>query len=271
MGLMGSDGRPVLDLAGVSLLRDGVLVLEDVSWTVGPGEHWAVLGPNGSGKTSLLHIAAGYLWPTRGAVSVLGSRFGKVDLRVLRRRIGWVSPALAAQLSPGESAREVVLSGRFAALNLFFAHPGAEDTAQADDLLEVLGIAYLAERPFGVLSQGERQRVLVARSLLADPELLILDEPTAGLDLGAREDFLEALQVLTQAVGGPTVVFVTHHVEEIVPGISHVLLMRQGAVVAAGEKADVLRNGPLSRALGLPVEVHSRYDRHWAIPSPEAG
>jgi iron complex transport system ATP-binding protein len=258
---------PVLELSEVGLVRDGVVVLDAINWRVMPREHWAVLGPNGSGKTSLLHIVAGYLWPTRGAVRVLGARFGGVDLRVLRRRIGWVSPALASQLPPEEPAREVVLSGRFATLHLFFDRPGSRDEDRADELLETLAVTYLASRPFGVLSQGERQRVLVARALMADPELLVLDEPTAGLDLAAREDFLDALEVLTGAPDGPTVLFVTHHLEEVVPGLSHVLLLRRGTVVAAGEKASVLRSEELSMALGLPLEVHSRHGRHWAIPA----
>lgn len=259
----------VIELAGVGLVLDGVRVLDGVDWTVRRGEHWAVLGANGSGKTTLLRIAAGYQWPTRGSISVLGHRFGQVDLRRLRRRVGWVSPSLASELRPYDPALDVVLSGRFASLNLFFEHPSDEEREEADALLDTLGVPYLAARPFGVLSQGERQRVLLARSLMADPELLILDETTAGLDLAAREDFLEALQVLTEAPDGPTILFITHHLEEIVSGVTHVLLLRGGRVVAAGRKAVVMDEDVLSEAMGVPLEVHARHGRHWAIPLPQ--
>ncbi len=263
-----SAGSPILELEEVGLVLDGVRVLDSVDWSVRRGEHWAVLGANGSGKTTLLRIVAGYQWPTRGGVTLLGYRFGQVDLRRLRRRIGWVSPSLAAELRPFDPALDVVVSGRFASLNLFFDHPTEGERSEAHELLDTLGVAYLAERPFGVLSQGERQRVLLARSLMAEPEVLILDETTAGLDLAAREDLLEALQVLTEAADGPSIFFVTHHLEEIVPGITHVLLLSGGRVVAAGPKEAVLGEEALSEAMGVPLEVHARHGRHWAIPLP---
>ena len=258
----------MLGLDRVTVVQDGVRLLDDVTWSVERGEHWAVLGPNGSGKTTLLRIVAGYLWPSAGTVSVLGKTFGHVDLRDLRRRLGWVSPALAAQLAGRESAWEVVVTGRYAGLSLFFDHPTPQDRERADILLDALGVSYLARRPFEVLSQGEGQRVLLARALMADPDVLILDEPTAGLDLAAREDFLEALDVLTAAPDGPTVLFVTHHLEEIVAGMTHVLLLRAGAVVAAGLKEEALQAAGLSEAMGVPLTVHAQHGRHWAIPLP---
>lgn len=258
--------QPVARLEAVSFVAGGKVVLDCVSWSLLPGEHWTVLGGNGSGKTTLLRILAGQLWPSRGSVSLLGLRLGTVDLRELRRPIGWVSPALAASLPARDSAAEIVLSGRFASIGLFFAEPEESDRERAVELLDALGCSGLADRTFGVLSQGERQRVLIARALMAEPRLLLLDEPTAGLDLAAREDFLEALEVLTAAPEGPTVVFVTHHLEEVVPGLTHVLLLRQGCRVGGGRKAAVLSDALLSSTLGVPVEVLEREGRYWALP-----
>jgi iron complex transport system ATP-binding protein len=249
----------------VSVTLGGQPVLRELSFSIMPGQHWAVLGGKGAGKTTVLRLLAVYLWPTSGRASLLGHRLGGIDLRDLRHAIGWVSPALTEVLRPSQSARDVVLTGRFAALNLFFEQPTQDDALLADELLETMGVGLLGSRPFGRLSQGEKQRVLIARALMAQPRLLLLDEPTAGLDLAAREDFLQALQVLTTAEEGPTVVFVTHHLEELVPGVTHVLLLARGCALAGGPKEEVLRDGLLTEALGVPVEVIERYGRFWAL------
>jgi len=259
------DAEPVIALDGVDVVRDGTALIQDVTWHVLPGEHWALLGPNGAGKTTLLQVIAGYLYPTRGTVRVLGREFGRVDVRSLRRSIGWVSPRLAQRLHPNENAVDVTVSGRFASIGLFFEQPDRADYVRAEGLLDALGCLYLAGRPFGVLSQGEQQRVLVARALMADLRILVLDEPTAGLDLAAREDLLESLAVLARSPAGPTVLLVTHHPEEIVPAISHTLLLSGGRVVAAGPTAEVLLDGPLSLAMGVPIEITRLDGRFWAL------
>ena len=269
------EGAPGVDevirLRGVSLVRDGVPLLSAIDWSVARGEHWAVLGPNGSGKTTLLRLVAGYVQPTQGAAEVLGGVFGRTDLRVLRRRIGWVSPAMADRLHPGDPALDVVLGGIFATVGLFHESPTHDDRAKAGDLLEALGCGSLGPRRFGVLSQGERQRVLLARALISDPSLLVLDEPTAGLDVAAREDLLESLTVLASASDGPTILLVTHHLEEIVPGFSHALLLSGGRVLAAGPRQRVLTAPLVSSALGVDVEVVERDGRLWSIVRRNGG
>jgi iron complex transport system ATP-binding protein len=262
------DAEPVIALDGVDVVRDGTTLIQDVTWHVLPGEHWALLGPNGAGKTTLLQVIAGYLYPTRGSVRVLGHEFGRVDLRTLRRSIGWVSPSLARRLHMSESALDVTVSGRFASIGLFFERPDRADLTRAEGLLDALGCSHLAGRAFGVLSQGEQQRVLVARALMADLRILILDEPTAGLDLAAREDLLESLAVLAGSPEGPTVFLVTHHPEEIVPAISHTLLLSGGRVVAAGPTAEVVVDVPVSLAMGVPIEITRLDGRFWALVRP---
>ncbi len=260
--------EPVIALDGVDVVKDGTALIQEVTWHVLPGEHWALLGPNGAGKTTLLQVIAGYLYPTAGSVRVLGQEFGRVDLRVLRRSIGWVSPSLARRLHMGESALNVTISGRFASIGLFFEQPDGADVTRAEGLLDALGCSHLAGRAFGVLSQGEQQRVLIARALMADLRILILDEPTAGLDLAAREDLLESITVLAGSPDGPTVFLVTHHPEEIVPAISHTLLLSGGRVAAAGPTADVLVDGLVSLAMGVPVEITRLDGRFWALVRP---
>jgi iron complex transport system ATP-binding protein len=255
----------VLSLRGVSLRRDGFSLLSGVDWTIGHGEHWAVLGPNGSGKTTLLRIAAGYLQPSQGEVEVLGSVFGRADLRDLRRRIGWVSPTLEALQHPRDSVLDVVMGGLFATIGLFHEHPTSEQLERGADLLEAVGCSSLADRRFGVLSKGERQRVLTARAMISEPQLLVLDEPTAGLDIGAREDLLEALDVLTAAEDGPTVVLVTHHLEEIMPGFTHALLLSGGRVVSSGPRRDSLVAPLVSEAMGVELDLVEGAGRLWAI------
>jgi iron complex transport system ATP-binding protein len=260
---------PLLALSGVEVVRGATTLLADIDWTVAHGEHWAVVGPNGSGKTTLLRLLAGHLWPTVGHVSLLGEQLGRVELRHLRRKIGWVSPALADALDPRDPSLEAVLGGRYGVFKSVYAQPTPDERSEAAALLHAMGLEGLEGRPFGVLSLGERQRVLLARSLMARPRLLLLDEPVAGLDLAAREDVLQAVEVLMSAEDGPSVVLVTHHVEEVPPAMGHVLLLQRGRALASGPKQEVLTRDNLSRAFGIPVQVLARAGRYWAFAHPD--
>ena len=268
---------PAIRLVGVTVVRDGRAILDRVDWTVGGGERWAVLGPNGSGKTTLLRIASLYLHPTAGTVEVLGARLGRVDVRRHRTGIGLVSPAFADLLRADVTALDVVMTAREAALEAWWHSYGDDDRAAARFLLARTGAEALAERTFGTLSSGERQRVLLARSLWGDPGLVLLDEPTAGLDLGAREDLVGRLAGLAADRTTPPTVLVTHHVEEIPAGFTHALLLRDGRVVARGPIGDVLDAGPLSATFGLPLALDRRDGRYAARaltvprPAPAAG
>jgi len=246
---------PALSLRGVGVVRDGRELLGGVDWDVGRHERWAVLGPNGSGKTTLLRICGAELHPTAGRVEVLGERLGRVDVRALRSRIGWVSGALTRLLRPGITAREVVVTGRRAALETWWDTFTPGDWARADALLAEAGMAAVADRPFGVISEGERQQVLIARALMGEPELLLLDEPAAGLDLGARERLVSRLADLAADPSTPPVVLVTHHAEEIPPGTTHALLLRGGRVVTAGPVGDALTTDSVSAAFSVAVTV----------------
>jgi iron complex transport system ATP-binding protein len=243
------------------LRRDGPPILDGVDWTVGAGERWAVLGPNGSGKTSMLRLAGAHDHPTAGEVDVLGHRLGRVDLRALRSRIGFVSGALVRALRPTLTAHDVVVCGTTAALEPWWHTYGVDAHARADVLLSGAGID--SGRPFGVLSEGERQQVLLARLLIADPELVLLDEPFAGLDLGARERLLRRLASLD---GPAPLVLVTHHVEEIPTTATHALLLRAGRIVTSGPLDEALTAGALSEAFGLSVTLH-RVDGRWSARS----
>lgn len=261
------DDRSVIDLRGIHLSRWGKEILRGIDWRVSPREQWAIVGANGSGKTTLLRIVTGYLWPSKGSVAVLGHRFGHVDLRELRKRIGWVSSALQHRMPPGCEALDAVVSGAYASIGLY-ARCGREQLDRARALLERMGCAGIADRPFGVLSLGEQQRVLIARSLMPDPPLLILDEPCAGLDLQAREHLLEVIDGLARAPHpdgrGRTLVFVTHHVEEITPVFTHALLLKAGQALRQGIKADVLTGECLSEAFEIAVDVEPSDGRFWA-------
>ena len=249
------DGRlPVARVEVGSFRRDGVTILRGVEWTIEAGQHWAVLGPNGSGKTSLARILGAYEWPSEGAVEVLGDRFGRTDLRELRKKIGLVSSALEPRFPDAEDAQSIVLSGFEASIGRNRAFTRAEEE-RALAALDAVGAAHLAGRPFGVLSQGERQRVLIARALVPAPRLLVLDEPCEGLDPVSRERFLEDLSRLCTVREGPTMVLITHHLEEIPAFVGHVLLLSAGKTAAAGPVAEVLTDAHLTRAFGTPCEV----------------
>ncbi len=251
----------VLDLNAVSVVRGGSVLLDQVSWRVHAGDRWVILGPNGAGKTTLLQVAASYMFPSRGSVDILGERLGLVDVFDLRPRIGLTSAALAEMLPPDERVVDVVLTGAWAMTGRWRESYDESDTERATRLLGQVGMDELAERAFGTLSEGERKRVQIARALMADPELLLLDEPAAGLDLGGREELVSRLGRLAKDPLAPTMVLVTHHVEEIPPGFTHGLLMKDGRVVVAGTLEVVLSAPALSYAFGLPLSVSRRRDR----------
>ena len=251
----------ILEVTNLRIERSGTVILSDVNWRVRRGEHWVILGANGSGKTSLLSALTGYLMPTSGEISVLGETYGESDWRELRRQIGLVSSSLRQRMADDEPALATVASGQYAMID-FWGRVTRAEQAGALKLLKQVGCEYLAERSWRVLSQGERQRVLIGRALMAKPRVLILDEPCAGLDPAAREHFLEFLQRLGGRKNSPTLVLVTHHVEEITPVFSHVLLLKKGRVLAAGEKADVLTSKNLSRTFTARMQLLSAGRRY---------
>ena len=253
--------EPVLQLSGVSVLRDGATLLDGVDWTVREGERWVVLGPNGAGKTTLLQIAGAALFPSSGTVDLLGERFGKVDLGELRTRVGLSSSALADRVPGHERALDLVVSASYGVVGRWQERYDEADLARARDLLGRVGLRAFADRRFGTLSEGERKRVLLARALMTDPELLLLDEPAAGLDLGAREALLRLLSRLATDEDAPPTVLVTHHVEEVPVGTTHALLLSRGKALAAGPVGEVLVAPLLSRAFGLPLVVDERDGR----------
>jgi iron complex transport system ATP-binding protein len=249
-----------LDLDRIVMRRNGTLILDDVSFGVAPGERWLVLGANGSGKTSLLRIAALYEHPTSGTVEVLGERLGRTDVRVLRRRIGYASAALADQLRPSLRALDVVRTARYAALEPWWhAYTDADDAA-ALTCLERMGVGRHAFRELGTLSSGERQRVLLARTLMNDPAIVLLDEPSARLDLGGREQLVHALDDLAADPAAPPSVVVTHHVDDIPPSSTHVVLLRDGRILRDGPIDEVLDADGLSETFGLALSLERRDD-----------
>ena len=244
----------VIELKSVTLKRDGLALIDGVSWKVEPGQNWALLGPNGAGKTLMLRIVTGYIWPTDGEVSVLGHKLGEIDLRVLRGRIGWVSQAIA-DLTPGSTTlREVILSGPPASLGLY-ADPEPEAVERAERLAKDFSLEALLERPFRVLSSGERQRALLARAAMARPSLLILDEPMSNLDMGGRELFLSLTARFAASTEAPSMVLTTHNIQEIGPFITHAIIIKGGRVVEAGPLEKTLTSETLGAAFELPLRV----------------
>lgn len=259
----------IIDVKNVTWRRDNTVILRDINWQVKDTEHWCIVGLNGSGKTSLLKIICGYTWPTSGEVNVLGNRYGEVDLREMRKSIGWVSTALMAQMHDNETAFRLVLSGREATIGLYTT-PTKEDMDKASELLHTFGCDALRDRPFHALSQGERQKVLIARALMASPKLLILDEPCTGLDLLSREQLLAMIEKIAKQPDGPTLLYVTHHIEEILPCFTHTLLIKEGAVEAAGENRDILTPAQLTRFFGVPIDIRTSQGRSWVSIGEEA-
>jgi iron complex transport system ATP-binding protein len=256
-----SAAPPVIDLHVARFAREGRAILEDVRFTVQPGEHWAVLGANGSGKTTLLSIIAGFEWPSEGYVSVLGERYGACNMPAMKRRVALVSASLARRFPGHQRAEEVAASGLAAMIGNWKAWSEAE-LERGREALERMGAGALAARPFGVLSEGEKQRTMIARALVTDPALLVLDEPCSGLDPAARERLLADLERGCAGPAGTPVVIVTHHVEEIPAFVTHVLVLRDGRVLAQGDKPSVLREETLGEAFDAECELTSDEGRY---------
>lgn len=258
---MSQTKQAILEVSHLCIERGDTQILNKVNWRIEPGQHWAILGANGSGKTSLLCALTGYFMPTAGEIAVLGQRFGKSDWRELRKHIGLVSSSIRQLMADTEPALESVISGKYAMID-YWGRVSRADRARGMRLLQQVECSQLAKRPWLFLSQGERQRVLIGRALMGKPRLLILDEPCAGLDPAAREHFLQFLQRLGSQRNAPTLVLVTHHVEEIMPVFSHALILKSGKILAAGEKDSVLKAGNLSSAFGAPTRLQRNAGRY---------
>jgi iron complex transport system ATP-binding protein len=252
--------KPVLEISNLKIQRGGVTILDGVNWRVEHGQHWAILGANGSGKTSLLSALTGYLMPTAGEIDLLGNKYGKTDWRELRKKIGIVSSSVRQMMADEEPALETVVSGKFAMID-FWGKVSRADRSRGLKLLRQIEGLYLANREWRVLSQGERQRVLIGRALMARPRVLILDEPCAGLDPAAREHFLQFLQRLGTSRNAPALVLVTHHVEEIMPVFSRALVLKDGKVLATGEKLRTLTAKNLSEAFAAKLKLRFKSGR----------
>jgi iron complex transport system ATP-binding protein len=260
-------GRPdpaALSLRDVTLVREGRAILKNICWKVGASERWVVLGRNGCGKSTLMKIASLYLHPSSGDVEVLGEKLGRTDVRSLRKRIGVASSGMADQLRSDLIATDVVMTAKNAALEPWWHTYDDADRQRARDCLDRMEIGRLADRSFATLSSGEKQRVLLARTLMPQPGLLLLDEPTAGLDLAGREDLVRTLGVLAAGTDTPATALVTHHVEEIPEGFTHVLMLREGEVLTSGPLEEVLNEASLSECFEMPLGLERRHGRWWA-------
>ncbi|CAB4741716.1 MAG: ATP-binding cassette domain-containing protein [Actinobacteria bacterium] len=263
---MSRERDPVVELRGVVRVEEGNEILRGVDWTVREGERWVVLGRNGCGKTTLMRIVSLYLHPSKGEVCVLGNVLGRSDIRRARERIGWSSASFADLLRPQLTAAEIVMTARYAALEPWWHTYTEAEAARARELLERVGVGTLADRSFATFSSGERQRVLLARTLMNDPGLILLDEPTAALDLAGREELIATLDELALDPSTPPVILVTHHVEEIPPAFTHVLMLREGRVLAQGPLGNTLTEANLGACFGLDVALERRDGRYaaWA-------
>ena len=254
----------VLNLDSVSVRRGTNFLLDDFSLTVAEGEHWAVLGPNGAGKTTLLELAAGRMHPTKGTATILEEQLGRVDVFELRPRIGYASTILANRIPSSEAVLDTVLTAAYGVTGRWVEEYEQDDIERARDLLAAFHITHLADRTFGTLSEGERKRVQIARALMTDPELLLLDEPASGLDFGGREELLGALSEILSSKWAPATIMVTHHVEEIPEGITHVLLLSEGTDLVAGPIEETLTAENLAATFGLDVKLTRDGQRYHA-------
>lgn len=246
----------------VSWRRSGKVILSDISWIVQKNEHWGVLGLNGSGKTTLLNMVNGYIWPSTGEVSVLGKRFGQFDLRELRKSIGWVSSSLEEKINGRQLVQRIVVSGKYAQ-TVVYHDPSESDYERAYELMELLNCGHLRDQPYETCSDGEKQKILIARGLMGHPQLLILDEPTSGLDFVAREELLMTIQHLMTQANAPTVILITHHIEEILPEFTNILLLQNGTVFDQGQRQEMLSKQNLSTFFERPIAVDWRQNRAW--------
>src|SRR3954452_24749491 len=258
------DPNTVIDLDRVSVIRSGNHLVRAISWQVELDERWVVLGPNGAGKTTLLNLASGRLHPSRGTAYLLGEKLGRTDVNELRTRIGLTTGSFTERGPPEERVLDVVVTAAWSVVGRWRETYDAQDEGRARQLLGQLGMGALVDRTFGTLSEGERKRTQIARALMTDPELMLLDEPSAGLDLGGREDLIGRLTELAEDPDAPAMVLVTHHVEEIPPGFTHAMLLREGTVVAAGLLGETLTADNLSKTFGLPLVVQRSGDRYTA-------
>ncbi len=255
---------PLIKIRNLSIWRNGKQIVKNIDWTVQQNEHWTILGSNGCGKTSLLSAITAYLSPSEGTIEFSGQRYGTTDWTAVRNQIGIVSSALSRRIPQSETAIEVVLSGELSQLG-FWTRDDQINAPKALACLKKMGASELAERRWEILSQGERQKVFIARALMADPQLLILDEPCAGLDPVARERFLDNLSLLAQTHNSPGLILVTHHVEEILPELSHILILKEGSVLASGEKVKTLTSHNLSKAFGAKVKLGQIGTGRWQL------
>jgi iron complex transport system ATP-binding protein len=252
----------VVDLAGVSIVRNGSTLINDITWEVDETDRWVIIGPNGAGKTTLLQVISAQIHPTSGVAGLLGEVLGTVDVFELRPRIGLTSAALAERIPRGERVHDVVVSASYAVVGRWHEQYDELDHERADELLAQLRIDRLADRTFGTLSEGERKRVQIARALMTDPELLLLDEPAAGLDLAGRESLVNTLGELAQDQYAPATVLVTHHVEEIPSGVTHALLLKEGSIVAAGPLQETLTAENLTKTFDIELTL-AETDGRW--------
>ena len=260
------DHERVVELHDISVTLHGTKILQHLNWLIRNGQHWALIGPNGSGKTTILRLINGYLWPSSGTATILGKRFGESDLRELRKSIGFASSFMSEETPPGLCGLDVVLSGRFASIGLY-NRPSPSEVRKATSLLKKVGCLHLARKPYRTFSQGEKQRVVIARALMSSPKLLILDESCDGLDLDAREKLLRLLDSLGRMKTSPTLIFSTHRVEEISSIFTHVLMIKKGRIVASGPKRTVLTGRNLSKGFMRHVSVVVRNGRYHTIIS----
>lgn len=255
----------MLGFTDVDYIRDGRPILAGVDWTVESDQRWVILGPNGAGKTTMLRLATANDYPTNGSVTVLDGTLGRVDVFELRNRIGFASSASARRIPPGETVRDVVLTAAYGVEGRWNEQYDSLDERQAERILAEWDLGDFAERRFGTLSDGEQKRAMIARAVMTDPELLLLDEPSANLDLGARERLLQLLSGYAQSPYSPAMIMVTHHVEEIPPGFTHALLLRDGRIQAAGPLAETLTAENLAAAFGMEFELSRSGGRYSAV------
>ncbi|MFC7684814.1 ABC transporter ATP-binding protein [Ureibacillus sp. GCM10028918] len=252
----------MINLSNVTVTKNKKVILKNINWQVKKGEHWSILGLNGSGKTTLLNVINGYIHPTNGQVEVLGELYGKTYIPDLRKQIGLVSASIQQQIQNFEGVLSIVLSGKFASIGLWEAVE-REDVDIAKKYMKLLNCDYLQEREYGTLSQGERQRVLIARALMAKPKLLILDEPCNGLDIITREELLKIIENLSKSKDCPIIIYVTHHVEEVLPCFTQTLLLRDGEVFEQGSSSELLTENALTNFYNRPVAVQKEQNRTW--------
>ncbi|MBP1996912.1 ABC transporter ATP-binding protein [Paenibacillus eucommiae] len=252
----------IIEMTDVTWKREDKTLLHQVNWQVAKGEHWAILGLNGSGKTTLLNMLNGYIWPTSGKISVLGEVYGSVDLREQRKSIGWVSSSLQEKLYGQDKTQFVVISGKYASIGMYEI-PTEGDLEKAFVLMNQLGCSHLIDRTYQSCSQGEKQKLLIARALMASPQLLILDEACNGLDFLSKESLLRSIEQLAAEPNAPNMLYVTHHTEEILPMFTHTLLIRRGEIYMQGKTPDVLNTSCLSAFFETPVHVDWHHERAW--------